>query len=768
MQKLTADIPSIALGTFDCKPWHRASSYLERGMPVLLMDSRPPAGGKYATGQGGFADMQKDMLDLERQLVSTGCIDKYSPVPQLHAVLKNVLEADEQRYQATLQDDVRQGIKWIYNVVEDWERTERAQRDGQGDSSTEATAEIPSKVDRANEGLQVVESMETLRIKVQARWRLMLLQKWEDSLLQVDEEDRQRGLDGINAWLLALTIYCVRRHPDANEGKPDAIFKAHDARTVSGGFLVQKRGMHKEHVYCLVPQVAGVSNASTDAAGKEGLPEPEPEPEPEQPSTGSDSIKQMKDKLLGTVRSMKHEYEQVIEDDGTTTQLQNLSAHLKRRDVMLSKSLYTGSLLYAKQLEQIMQRVVRIDRLPECNSIEATRILCQAWDSVDLFVLESKRSKRIAKLSYVLLLFLGAAASVVTTLSINRPDIISDSLRGSLVVGLSLAGAAIASATSYLNPAQRWTELRGAALTLESECWKFRTRSGIYKLAQTATPNGGGGGGDSSAETLRQVLESVRQHVAKSASVSETAFGGTLELFSKPPQTQLSAYTHGQYRGCGTGGAFGHATQVAAEMAPMAAPSDVAVAAAGGGAGSAQPGSDGIFDDHHSPTAPEVYLRLRVEPMVRFYQARLPSYYRWRSAYEVIAVLGSLGATLLAFLHVDEWVAVLTAVTAMITAWHAFSGTDRKLSRYSNTIDKVQSIMLWWRSLSSTDKALPARIHQLVLACEETFERERESWASTSMTTQLLTQAAADGDEGEGEEEEGSGSQKKKRKKRKS
>ena len=34
----------------------------------------------------------------------------------------------------------------------------------------------------------------------------------------------------------------------------------------------------------------------------------------------------------------------------------------------------------------------------------------------------------------------------------------------------------------------------------------------------------------------------------------------------------------------------------------------------------------------------------------------------------------------------------------------------------------------------------------LVTDCEEAFEREREAWASTSMTTKLLSQAAATDD----------------------
>ena len=90
---------------------------------------------------------------------------------------------------------------------------------------------------------------------------------------------------------------------------------------------------------------------------------------------------------------------------------------------------------------------------------------------------------------------------------------------------------------------------------------------------------------------------------------------------------------------------------------------------------------DGLLDDHHSPLPPENYLRLRVEPSVRFYQDRLPSYYRTRYICETLLLAGTLSGTVMAFIKVDEWVAIVTAVTAMVTAWTAFSDTSRKLRR---------------------------------------------------------------------------------------
>ena len=60
------------------------------------------------------------------------------------------------------------------------------------------------------------------------------------------------------------------------------------------------------------------------------------------------------------------------------------------------------------------------------------------------------------------------------------------------------------------------------------------------------------------------------------------------------------------------------------------------------------------LDDHHSPLTPERYLRLRVEPLIRFYQKRLPQYYSSRSMAEGIIITGSLAGAILAICQIDE------------------------------------------------------------------------------------------------------------------
>ena len=113
---------------------------------------------------------------------------------------------------------------------------------------------------------------------------------------------------------------------------------------------------------------------------------------------------------------------------------------------------------------------------------------------------------------------------------------------------------------------------------------------------------------------------------------------------------------------------------------------------------------------------------------------------------------GSVTGTLMAFTGMASWTAIVTAFTSAVTAWTAFHGTDRKLSRYSNTVERINSVILWWAHLTDVDKASVTNIERLVVTCEDLFERERESWLSTSMSSKLLAQASEDG---EGEEGEG-------------
>jgi len=98
----------------------------------------------------------------------------------------------------------------------------------------------------------------------------------------------------------------------------------------------------------------------------------------------------------------------------------------------------------------------------------------------------------------------------------------------------------------------------------------------------------------------------------------------------------------------------------------------------------------------------------------------------------------------------SRWAAILASVAACITAYSEFSDTDKKLLRYSDSINILDSILLWWRTLTNVEKASIRNIDELVDNCEGVFMSERQAWVSTMMTANQ--KKAKDGEEEEGEE----------------
>jgi hypothetical protein len=62
-------------------------------------------------------------------------------------------------------------------------------------------------------------------------------------------------------------------------------------------------------------------------------------------------------------------------------------------------------------------------------------------------------------------------------------------------------------------------------------------------------------------------------------------------------------------------------------------------------------------------------------------------------------IVGSLAGGCLAFYDYAIWVGMLSSFTSAVVAWCEFSGTEKKLDRYSNIVISLKSINLWWDSL---------------------------------------------------------------------
>jgi hypothetical protein len=133
---------------------------------------------------------------------------------------------------------------------------------------------------------------------------------------------------------------------------------------------------------------------------------------------------------------------------------------------------------------------------------------------------------------------------------------------------------------------QRWQQLRGAALAIESEIWKFRTRTGSYSQGVRSSHI-------QEEDVLLEFLEQMKQHVYKSASVMDTAFYSQVEAVSVN-SANIGKYRHGQYQHARTDGSFA-AARTGGERNLLVC----------------LPASAMDSDDFHSPVTPSEYLVFR-------------------------------------------------------------------------------------------------------------------------------------------------------------
>jgi len=197
-------------------------------------------------------------------------------------------------------------------------------------------------------------------------------------------------------------------------------------------------------------------------------------------------------------------------------------------ELLSSPKTHSCNLNDLETIKATIKRVAKTDRFPQKNTIEGFQILQSTWDKVDIFNEIANRHKSNAKRAYFLLLLLGAAVTITTVVSINysgyhctdnTDDIYWTQYTDSIIVTLTLTASVVAALVAYSNPGTKWQQLRGATLALESEIWKFRTRTGEY----------GAAGQDSGAGILRNAelklqnyAEVIKQHVVKSATVMNT------------------------------------------------------------------------------------------------------------------------------------------------------------------------------------------------------------------------------------------------------
>ena len=372
-------------------------------------------------------------------------------------------------------------------------------------------------------------------------------------------------------------------------------------------------------------------------------------------------------------------------------------------ELLSSEHTYHANVCDIEGISKLIDRLVRLDRLPKENPVEGLLLLRSAWCDYDVAMVLASRYKCWCKLMFVLQLILSwlvvalsAASTFIETSTFADVTNISreDSYRLSFVIvesvfGVSLALSMLLSLASLVDSKNKWRALRSGAGSLQATIWMYRTRVGPFEIDESTEVNFA-----VPEDALMKALTKFREDLITGANL------GSSNFHRKHPR---SVYKHFQFEG--------------------------------------QPEPNG--DDFHSPLQPQLYIQQRVEPALNFYALRIPRYNRCGKVYTVLIVLLSIMASVLARYKFVSLVVMATTGSAMVTSWVEFTDLSSKNRRYTRTVNTLKNILDWWSSISDVRKASRDAIAHLIMACESTIAEEQIGW--TSVNAKQSAQLKANG-----------------------
>ena len=294
-------------------------------------------------------------------------------------------------------------------------------------------------------------------------------------------------------------------------------------------------------------------------------------------------------------------------------------------------------------------------------------------------------------------------STLVATETLQRFD--EDSSYGpALVVALSLATTVATGIISFLNPVQRWQQLRAAQLELEAHAWKFRTRTGEYVMKRSSSR--------AAERELHATVARIRSSIIEAAAIGETDF------FSQNPWCRRGVeYRHGQT-----------ADATWADEPRKSARADERRKSA----------HIELIDDHHCIVRPEQYVEIRLKRSISFYKSRIPAYYSKRTTLHLLGLASAGLMVVMGGVGLASFVAIVTVVSSSMTAWGEFHGFPKKLARYSSTVNELTALVLWWEHLTDVERNTTQKFEDLVHHVEDALATERKGWLTTSQAAKML------------------------------
>jgi len=369
-------------------------------------------------------------------------------------------------------------------------------------------------------------------------------------------------------------------------------------------------------------------------------------------------------------------------------------------------------------------------------------LLRRAWTLHDLFTNHALFYKRAARWTFFFMLLMGVLVVFITTLSalVGKDNLPSNwvTQERNLLLAISFGNTFITGCVAFLEPTRKWTKLRGAALTIKSEIWKFRTRMGDYSGGIDALSTLARNQAESAvqrrfANFLNYIQESVKQGAGLSRS-------DLYAIATTSPDTLVP-------RGRGDLGNTGDRFKGLLPALPKNKSTRAIKGAFDKVSGSLPrhlrdpdyikhgqfrlPGQrplDHDEDNFHSPALPDDYIRFRLIPMRDYYQQRIPGVWRKYFFCQVFLIIASVASALIAATSQVAATAIVASLAGGVKAWQEFTAVEQKLDRCSTVANALENTLQWWQGLPEEEKKVKEHISSLVMTTEGHVASETASF----------------------------------------
>jgi hypothetical protein len=132
-------------------------------------------------------------------------------------------------------------------------------------------------------------------------------------------------------------------------------------------------------------------------------------------------------------------------------------------------------------------------------------------------------------------------------------------------------------------------------------------------------------------------------------------------------------------------------------------------------------------DDGSRQLRPEDYLELRIEDQMRYYQRRLREFARRRTVLRTVAVAASAAGALVAAAGAQIWVALTTAVAAAAIAYMAHLQVDNTIVVYNQSLARLEGLLRSWHQHAGHTPP-PHAFDKLVHDTEAVLTAEHWAW----------------------------------------